>query len=276
MRKNHLFILLSFSLLVATCEKSAFEDMADDVADDEIGLSATQKLRAEQLISLFENGTIDIQYDYAEDLTDGRGITCGRAGFTTATGDALEVVELYSELNASNALAVYLPTLRTLAAAESDDTSELGGFEEAWVSAADDTVFQDVQDEVVDELYYQPSQELADEIGLETALGRAELYDTIIQHGEGDDPDGLPALLEAALASVGGTPATGVDEEEWISAFLVIRRNDLLDPYNTDTQAVWAESVGRVDVFSALLADGNLDLDGPIVIDTADYSATIP
>src|SRR5437870_4798044 len=62
----------------------------------EPGLTVEQKRRAEQLTSLFENGRIELQYSYAEDLGDGRGITTGRAGFTTADGDALEVVTLYT------------------------------------------------------------------------------------------------------------------------------------------------------------------------------------
>ncbi len=54
------------------------------------GLNKDQKRRAEQLTSIFENGKTEIQYGYVEALDDGRGF--GRAGFTTATGDALEVV----------------------------------------------------------------------------------------------------------------------------------------------------------------------------------------
>src|ERR1041385_503456 len=41
------------------------------------------KVRALELISVFENGTIELQYAYVEDLGDGRGYTCG-LGFTTA------------------------------------------------------------------------------------------------------------------------------------------------------------------------------------------------
>ena len=50
------------------------------------GLTVVQKHRADQLISIFENGIPEIQYGYAEDLDDGRGITAGRAGFCTGWG----------------------------------------------------------------------------------------------------------------------------------------------------------------------------------------------
>src|SRR5262245_33374802 len=49
------------------------------------GLDADQRRRVDQLISAFENSTTEIQYDYAENIDDGRGVTAGRAGFTTAT-----------------------------------------------------------------------------------------------------------------------------------------------------------------------------------------------
>jgi hypothetical protein len=49
---------------------------------------------------------------YAAALGDGRGITFGRAGFTTGTGDGLAVVEAYVKLRpVNNTLAPYLPAL---------------------------------------------------------------------------------------------------------------------------------------------------------------------
>ena len=240
------------------------------------GLSSAQKRRAEQLTSLFENGTIEIQYAYAEDLGDGRGITAGRAGFTTATGDALLVVQRYTQRKASNPLASYLPELERLGAAESGDTNNLVGFIKAWEEAALDAGFRSVQDEVVDELYYLPSVDYADQAGLKTALARAVLYDAIIQHGEGDDPDGFPALLARTTQKVGRTPADGADEKEWLRTFLSVRKADLAHAYDEETREVWAESTGRCDVFSALIEAGNWNLDGPIKVNTAGYEGVIP
>lgn len=55
------------------------------------GLFLGQRRRADQLISNFENSTSEIHYCYVEALDDGRGYTVGGAGFTSATGDLLEV-----------------------------------------------------------------------------------------------------------------------------------------------------------------------------------------
>ncbi len=241
------------------------------------GLSPGQKHRAEQLTSVFENDTLQFQYGYVETLGDGRGITAGRAGFTTGTGDACEVVRRYTAAVPDNPLAAFLPELTWLTkAANKDDTSRLKGFKRAWKQAALDPKFRAVQDEVTDEMYYAPAMQHAAELGLRTALAKAAVYDAIIQHGDGDDPDGLPALLKAAAKAAGGTPKSGVDEKVWLHSFLLTRRADLAHSADESTRKAWAESVGRVDAFLAIEAAGNFDLNGPIRIRTADFNKTVP
>ena len=241
------------------------------------GLTAAQKHRAEQLISLFENGTINFQYGYAERLGDGRGITFGCAGFTTGTGDGFEVVKEYTARRPHNPLARYLRRLAQLAAqAPTGDVRGLQGFEQAVARAARDPIFRKVQDNVMNQLYYAPSVAYSDELGLKTPLARAVLYDTVVMHGDGDDPDGTAALLARTQEAVGGTPASGVDEASWLSAFLQTRKADLLNAFDPATRQAWAEAAGRVDVFEALAASGNYDLRGPIVVDTAGYQGVIP
>lgn len=240
------------------------------------GFNAEQRRRADQIVSVFENDTIEIQYAYIANINDGRGFTAGRAGFTTATGDFLEVVEHYATAVPGNGLAKYLPRLRELAAADSDATDGLDGIEAAWAAAANDARFRAAQDEVVDIEYYNPAVERWRDLGCTTALSLAAIYDTIIQHGEGDDPDGLPAIIGRASAAARGTPATGVSEERWLSAFLDARRATLAFAANPETREAWAESVDRVEPFRDLLRLRNFDLDGPIEIDTKDHQATIP
>ncbi|MGE3802961.1 MAG: chitosanase, partial [Candidatus Kapaibacterium sp.] len=116
-----------------------------------IEFTSEQRRVADQIVSLFENDTTAIQYGYAENINDGRGITAGRAGFTTATGDLLLVVERYTNVVPANGLAQYLPRLRELADAESGSTSGLEGLEVAWKKGAEDSIFRLIQDSVVDE-----------------------------------------------------------------------------------------------------------------------------
>jgi chitosanase len=239
-------------------------------------LNAAQKLRAEQFTSVFENDTIELQYAFCEDIADGRGYTAGRAGFTTATGDVLEVVERYTVAVPGNGLAGYLPELRNLAESGSDDTGGLPGFPTAWAAAANDPAFRAEQDAVSDEFYYDPAVQHGRELGLTAALSVAELYDACIQHGDGDDPDGVPAMIDRAAIQAGGNPGTGVDETVWLSAFLDVRRATLEFATNPDTREGWADSVDRVDALRAILDEGNLNLDGPITINTPNHQATIP
>ena len=51
---------------------------------------------ADRLINDFEHGTTESRYRSAEALTDGRGITFGRAGFTTKSGDGYDLVKRYT------------------------------------------------------------------------------------------------------------------------------------------------------------------------------------
>ncbi|MFH0982423.1 MAG: chitosanase [Planctomycetota bacterium] len=248
----------------------------DATAAEAAGLMPEQKLRADRLISVFENDTIEIQYAYVEALDDGRGYTAGRAGFTTATGDVLDVVERYAAEVPEAELAAYLPRLRELADQQSSAIDGLEGFPEDWAQAAEDERFRGVQDDVVDETYYHPAIARACGLGLSTPLARAELYDAIIQHGEGDDPDGLPALIQRTVDRAGGSPATGVDETEWFYAFLEVRRATLENAFDPETRAAWAESVYRVEIVETIADGGNFDFNGPIVIDTPDHQATIP
>lgn len=239
------------------------------------GLTAEQRLRADRLINNFEHGTTEFRYGAAEALRDGRGITFGRAGFTTQTGDGLRVIERYTTAKPDNPLARYLPRLEALDRERSASIEGLEGFIEAVGRVADDPLFRRAQDDVQDELYYRPSMRTCDELGLKTALARAAIYDTLLMHGAGDDPDGLPALLERTRRQAGGTPATGVDESAWLSAFLRVRREDLAHARKPETRAVWAKSVGRVDVFRTLADQGNRDLHGPIVL-AGEYAGLIP
>lgn len=77
----------------------------DDPAKKEIAM---------QLVSSAENSSLDwkAQYQYIEDIGDGRGYTAGIIGFCSGTGDMLDLVELYADRRPGNVLAPYLPALR--------------------------------------------------------------------------------------------------------------------------------------------------------------------
>ncbi|MEV7027138.1 chitosanase [Kitasatospora sp. NPDC093558] len=239
------------------------------------GMTADQRRRADQLISIFENSTTEIQYGYAENINDGRGVTAGRAGFTTNDGDALKVVRAYTAAVPDNPLARFIPELERLASAGSGDTSGLpeADYIAAWKQAAQDAVFRQVQDDQVDQRYFSPAMSQADRLGLTTALARAELYDASIQHGNGTEYDALPALIGRTTAKVG--PPSSAGENAWLDAFFEVRIDDLTNPANGSTADEWRKSVDRVECLRRIAATGNHNLDGPLNVTAFGSSYTI-
>ena len=240
------------------------------------GLDAAQKKRADMLISVFENSSLELRYDYIENLHDGRGYTAGRSGFCSGTGDLAQVAELYTKKKKKNPLAAYLPRLRRLAAEASDSVKDLDGFPLAWRRAAADPLMRAAQDEVSDGLYYLPAMAEAAGLGLAKDLSKVALYEAAIQHGLGGDPDGLPAIIKKASAAAGGTPASGAAEKLWLGEFLKARRAALAHPAGAETGQTWQESVGRADAMLALYASGNLDFSGPVTVAPFGETFTIP
>ena len=235
------------------------------------GLTVSQRRIADALVSEFEHGTLAPDYCDVEALGDGRGYTVGRAGFTSADGDLLEFVRDYTAVAPGNPLARLLPQLERSARADSASTAGLAALPAAWRATCNRPLDRVVQDRIVDELYFDQALKLWRQLGLRTPLSLAALYDAMIQHGDGDDPDGIPALVRSATARAGGTPATGIGEARFLQAFLAARRADVVHASDPSTRAVWAQSVDRVDVFSYLLRTGQWQLAAPVNVRTANY-----
>ncbi|MDF1496515.1 MAG: chitosanase [Patescibacteria group bacterium] len=239
---------------------------ARNTFSDDGWMNAGEKQVMYSLTNLFESGEFFPSYAIIETLDDGRGYTSGKSGFTTATGDANLVVKRYNQLRPGNVLSKYTTRLEELANTKSDSLSGLSGYPEAWQRAALDPLFRQAQNEITDELYYLPAMRAADSIDLDLSLSRAFIYDTIIQHGNGNDPDGLNAIIGKATQNAGGSPADGIPEKEWLQSMLEARQNTLLNATDPQTREVWAESAYRVNVYRTLLNSGNVDLITPITI----------
>jgi len=260
-----LFCLIGFSLShlhTNPSQATALENRQDLVP-------AAQRLRMDQIISIFENGTPEIQYAYIENLPDGRGYTAGRAGFTTATGDLLEVVHRYLGIQLNSAFRSVLPILEDRARTQSDSIEGLEILPTLWSAAAQDPLFGKVQDSVVDELYFQPVYQYAKRYKVKTHLGLLCIYDALIQHGGGHDQDGTGAMLARVQ------PKTD-SEKSFLLDFLKVRRAVLLNPYNQATAREWKKSIGRLAALRDLVHSNQFDLDGPINIDVYGGHYRIP
>ncbi|VVE30357.1 chitosanase [Pandoraea anhela] len=265
MKKLTVMCLAAIALAGGAASGAAHAGAVQTEAGTAVQAAADRQTQVEDsLVSIFENLTLKIRYDYIQNLNDGRGYTAGRAGFTSGTDDLLQVVQEYTARKPGNALAPYLPALRAVNG--TDSTAGLGGFPEAWRAAATDPEMIAAQDAVNDQLYRVPSRKLANRLGLVLPLSRAALYEAGIQHGYGDDPDSVGQIAARATAQVGSTPASGADEKTWLLTFLQMRRADLLAPANTSSAEEWRKSVGRADAMIALFHTANFDLTHPITV----------
>jgi chitosanase len=220
----------------------------DDPAKKEIAM---------ELVSSAENSSLDwkAQYKSIEDIGDGRGYTAGIIGFCSGTGDMLDLVQLYADRKPGNVLAKYLPALRKVNGTDSHSGLD-PNYPKDWRKAAQDTVFQQCQNDERDRVYFNPAVAQGKADGLRT-LGQFCYYDAIVMHGDGDDPTSFRNIRGRALRSA-KPPAQGGDETTYLNAFLDAR--------------VWAmkqeeahSDTTRVDTEQRVfLRKGNLDLNTPL------------
>jgi chitosanase len=219
------------------------------------GLDSPEKKElAQQIVSSAENSSLDwrAQYDYIEDIGDGRGYTAGIIGFTTGTHDLLVLVERYTESHPDNALAPYLPALRAVDGSDSHEGLD-PGFTAAWQAESRKPAFRRAQDAERDRVYFNPAVRLAKRDGLGT-LGQFIYYDAMVMHGPGTDP-GFYGIRERALAEA-DTPAEGGSEKAYLDIFLDTRRTTMRGEKRDTT---------RVDTAQRrFLDDGNLELRTPL------------
>ncbi|MFF8731857.1 chitosanase [Streptomyces sp. NPDC015171] len=220
----------------------------DDPAKKEIAM---------KLVSSAENSSLDwkAQYQYIEDIDDGRGYTAGIIGFCSGTGDMLDLVQLYTDRKPGNVLAKYLSALRKVNGTDSHSGLD-PNYPKDWRKAAQDTAFQQAQNDERDRVYFNPAvaQGKTDQL---RALGQFIYYDAIVMHGDGDDATSFRNIRNRALRTA-KPPAQGGNETTYLNAFLDAR--------------VWAmkqeeahSDTSRVDTEQRVfLRNGNLDLNTPL------------
>ncbi|OJF10798.1 chitosanase [Couchioplanes caeruleus] len=218
------------------------------------GLATSRKKElALQLVSSAENSTLDWreEFDYIEDIGDGRGYTAGIVGFCSGTSDMLALVTEYTRRSPRNKLARYLPALRAVDGSASHRGLD-PGFTAAWKAAAADPVFRKTQEDERDRMYFDPAVTLATADGLR-ALGQFAYYDAAVMHGM----SGLREIRAAALQAA-KTPKLGGDETVFLERFLDARVREMrTEEAHSDVSRV--ETAQRT-----FLRAGNLDLNTPL------------
>ena len=256
-------LLLGLTLAAAPATALAATRYAQQADAAVHGVTATglddpaKKEIAMQIVCSAENSSLDwqAQYKYIEDIGDGRGYTAGIIGFCSGTGDMLELVELYADRKAGNVLQTYLPALREVDGSDSHDGLD-PNYTNDWETAAQDTVFQQCQNDERDRVYFNPAVSQGKSDGLRT-LGQFCYYDAIVMHGPGSDATSFGGIRSRAL-NTAKPPSQGGNETTYLNAFLDAR--------------VWAmkqeeahSDTSRVDTAQRVfLSNGNLDLNTPL------------
>lgn len=235
---------LSFAslFLIAGCAHVADRRPASSVDPE------AKRVIIEQITALFENATPHPQYGYAERLLDSdkRGITFGKIGFTSCQ-DGGELLAEYDRIRPGNRLHEFRAVMddaleERVACTDNVRDLEVRGFISAVKDLADDADFRQAQDAVAERRYFRPSAKLAKRLGLVHAWSWLVVYDSFVQHGEGEG-EGIDELVKRTRAALhGATPKSGASEFEWMKEFLDQRRRML-----SEGDEEWKRSVGRVD-----------------------------
>jgi chitosanase len=219
--------------------------------------------------NVFEVGRPEPEYDYVEWLHDGRGYTVTNYGFCTGTGEVALLIGLYAAVAPDTPLKRFLPLMPPASAEHGD----LEDFPAAWreeIKVSDKLAF--ACDKEADRLFFDPAMLAAHEAGVRTPVGKLIFYDTLLQHGGGDDPDSFNAIFARAqrsMAAVKDQPEAG-----FLHAFLKIRKSVLLHPAEHSTRSVWRESAPRIDALARIL-DTNPGLVPPITVANAEVHAIV-
>ncbi|HSP47741.1 MAG TPA: chitosanase, partial [Clostridiaceae bacterium] len=211
-----------------------------------------------QMTTTAENSTTTLQFNYAENFGDGRGITFGIIGFTTGTYDGNELIKHYTTLNSNNNLARFIPALDAIDRLphtgndgdSNNSTAGLDGFIQA-VQGNTDPLFRKAQLDKLDQLYWNPAVKLQSSIGAKNALTQAFLYDMTVNHGY----SGAQNFISKATYALGGTPGTGIDENTYLRKLMELRETYLKNTGNPGAD--------RVAAFKRILDTGNVRLITP-------------
>jgi chitosanase len=188
-----------------------------------------------QAVALFESGKPVLDYENVEDDDDGRGWTCGIAGFTLEE-------------------AKYFTGFFPVAAWHKPE------FPTTWKNACRNfTTFKSFQEHLFMKLFGKPSESVFKARNFAQRTTLVALLDTVVQHGNGLDPDGFMEIVHRTDADFKAA-LRPQDEQTWILQFLQHRWMVLTKPKNQATRLVWRQSRSRVKVLKKWVENEKIDL----------------
>jgi chitosanase len=235
-----------------------------------LAISTDAKNATLQITTVLENGDTQLQFNYAKNINDGRGITFGCVGFCTGTYDGNRLIKYYTTLNQSNTLAKYIPALDAIdagshAAADGDGNPSVVGLSGFIMDVQNckDPLFAQAQLYELDQFYWNPAVSMWNSIGANYTLTLAFIYDMCIRHGT----DRAQKVINQTTSALGGTPKDGIDENTYLSKMFTLR-DALLKSENLS-------DINRNAGYKVLLESDNVNLQTPFTFKTYGDSFTI-
>jgi chitosanase len=213
-----------------------------------MNLTAQQKRICEQVINVFETGSVQGDYSIIAIFPDGPGgirqITYGRSQ-TTEYGNLDELIQMYVDANGthSNQLRPYLEKIGVTALVDDSQFKQL-----LRDAGKNDLKMRQTQDVFFDKRYFQPAMAWADQNGFALPLSALVVYDSFIHSGS------IPEFLRKRFPE--RPPARGGNEKTWVQQYVDTRNNWLANHSNE----VLHPTVYRTQCFKQEISKGDWDL----------------
>jgi len=206
---------------------------------------------AKAIVNVFETGRVRGNYGSVTLLPGDKGhLTYGRSQTTLASGNLFLLIRAYCGEPAAAFATELKPFLDRMLQKDLTLDND-ASLRDLLRRAGDDPVMQQQQDRFFDAHYFDPACRLAIDRGLQTPLGQAVVYDSVV-HGS------FP-LIASRVASKVGTSAGEVTEQQWVQAYVDKRREWLSQQKDPLPRTVY-----RMDSFKTLITGGKWDLPLPL------------
>lgn len=214
-------------------------------------MNELQSKTAKAIVNVFETGRVRGNYGSVTRLPGDSGhLTYGRSQTTLASGSLFLLIRGYCHASTAAFAAAFEPFLSRLL--QPDLTLDTDTpFRDLLRLAGDDPVMQKEQDRFFDAHYFDPACRLGAARGLQTPLGQAVVYDSVVH--------GSFKTLAARVGKKVGTGAGEVTEQDWTTAYVEERRAWL-----ASRGGLLAKTVYRMHAFKQLVDANKWDLPLPL------------
>jgi chitosanase len=231
---------------------------ASDIPLDTIGggLTKNDMDTIMSMVSIAENSNTAwwTNYNYCEDIKDGRGFTVSLVGFCSGTGDLLEVVRDVQRMSPNHPLAQFIPAL-----VKANGSPTHKGLENlcSTIKSSGDSVWKKAVWQGIQREYLSTALDWAAKKKLTSVFSKGFLFDVALNHGA----SGLDQIAKYVKSGV-QPPSNGGGEVAYMQAYIQARIYvvQVIDPSTNNGQA------DRMLMWKSVLDKNNLGLKRPMTL----------